>query len=79
MATKKSKSGKKATTKANVVKTTRAASKGKKAAKTAKKTAPTLFGRIAQRSAQLILDSGVLGEMPKPGRKRAAKTRARKA
>jgi hypothetical protein len=53
---------------------------GKKVAKKAKaagkKVAKTLLGRIAQVSAQLVLDSGVLGTPPK---RAPAKKRARKA
>ena len=44
--------------------------------KVVKKVAKTLLGRIAQVSAQLVLDSGVLGAPPK---RRPAKKRARKA
>ncbi len=72
-AKKKAKSVKKVTSKA------KAAGKKvtKKVTKKVVKKAKTLLGRIAQVSAQLVLDSGVLGQVPK--RKKASKKRARKA
>ncbi len=48
----------------------------KKAKAAGKVVAKTLLGRIAQVSAQLVLDSGVLGTPPK---RAPAKQRARKA
>ena len=46
---------------------------GKKAAK---KVAKTVLGRLAQKGAQLILDSGVLGKLPpKKAAKKKKKTR----
>ena len=76
-AKKKAKSKSKVASKAKaagkkVVKKAKAA--GKKAVK---KVAKTLLGRLAQRSAQLVLDSGILGEPPK--RRAPAKKKARKA
>jgi len=50
---------------------------GKKVAKKVAKKAKTLLGMHAQRSAQLVLDSGILGEVPK--RRAPAKKSARKA
>ncbi|HEY6079102.1 MAG TPA: hypothetical protein VIW29_09880 [Polyangiaceae bacterium] len=47
---------------------------GKKAAK---KVAKTVLGRLAQKGAQLILDSGVLGKLPP--KKAAKKKKTRKA
>jgi len=44
--------------------------------KVVKKVATALLGKIAQKGAQLILDSGVLGKGP---RKKAAKKRPKKA
>jgi hypothetical protein len=76
MATKKAKSAKTAS------KAKPALNKGalaaKKTAKKVVKTSKTLLGKLAQRSAQLILASGVLGEPPKsaPAKKRARKARA---
>ncbi len=78
MATKKAKSGKKATSKAKA--TTKPKAAAKKTAKKTVKKPKTLFGKLAQVSAQLVLDSGLLGEAPKRSSKRApAKKRARKA
>ncbi len=78
MATKKAKAGTKTKSKAKAATKPRAAKKvAKKAAKKAVKKAKSLLGRIAQVSAQLVLDSGVLGEAPK--RRAPAKKRARKA
>ena len=73
---------KKAKSKTKVAKKAKAA--GKKVVKKAKvagkkvvkKVAKTLLGRIAQVSAQLVIDSGVLGTPPKRAK---AKKRARKA
>ncbi len=80
MATKKAKSGKKATSKAKTTTKPKAAPATKKTAKKAVKKAKTLLGRLAQMSAQLVIDSGVLGEAPKRSSKRApAKKRPRKA
>jgi hypothetical protein len=43
----------------------KAKASGKKVAKSSgKKVAKTLLGRLAQRSAQLIIDSGLLGDVP---------------
>lgn len=50
---------------------------GKKVAKKVAKKAKTLLGLIAQRSAQLVLASGILGEPPK--RRAPAKKKSRKA
>jgi len=47
----------------------------KKTAKKAIKQAQGLLGKLAQKSAQLILDSGLLGEAPKPSPARKAKRR----
>jgi hypothetical protein len=82
---------KKAKSKTTVAKKAKAAGKkvakkakaaGKKVVKNAKaagkKVAKTLLGRLAQRSAQLVLDSGLLGDVP-PRRRAPAKKRARKA
>ena len=44
--------------------------------KPVKKIATTVLGKLAQKGAQLILDSGVLGKLPS---KKAAKKKARKA
>jgi vacuolar-type H+-ATPase subunit H len=41
----------------------------KKTAKKAFKQAEGLLGKLAQKSAQLILDSGLLGDAPKPAKK----------
>jgi hypothetical protein len=68
-AKKKAKSVKKVPSKAKAA--------GKNVAKKVTKKAKTFLGRIAQVSAQLVLDSGVLGEVPK--RKASKKVRARKA
>ena len=49
----------------------------KKAKASGKKVAKTLLGRLAQRSAQLIIDSGLLGDVPPeraPAKKQARKT-----
>jgi hypothetical protein len=72
---------KKAKSKTKVAKKAKAAGKkvvkkAKTGGKVVKKVAKTLLGRIAQVSAQLVLDSGVLGAPPK---RRPAKKRARKA
>jgi len=68
---------KKAKAKTKVAKKAKAAGKKVvKKAKAVKKIAKTLLGRIAQVSAQLVLDSGVLGTPPK---RAPAKKRARKA
>lgn len=47
----------------------------------AKKTSGGLLAKIAQKSAQLILDSGILGEAPEPRKdpKRKAASRAGRA
>jgi hypothetical protein len=48
----------------------------KKTAKKAVKQAQGLLGKLAQKSAQLLLDSGLLGEVPsdaKPQKKKPAK------
>lgn len=74
---------KKAKSKTKVAKKAKAA--GKKVVKKAKasgkkvvkKVAKTLLGRIAQVSAQLVLDSGLLGDVPP--KRRPAKKSARKA
>ncbi len=72
MAAKKAKSRKKVASKAQA--------SGKKAAKKVAKKAKGLLGKLAQRSAQLVLDTGILGEPPKRAGKRAsAKKRPRKA
>ena len=73
---------KKAKSKTKVAKKAKAAGKkvvkkAKAGGKVVKKVAKTLLGRIAQVSAQLVLDSGVLGTPPK--RRAPAKKRARKA
>ncbi len=79
MATKKAKSGKKATSKAKATLKPKVAA-AKKTAKKAVKKAKGLLGRLAQVSAQLVIDSGVLGQPPKRSSKRApAKKRPRKA
>ncbi|HEX2875148.1 MAG TPA: hypothetical protein VHP33_28045 [Polyangiaceae bacterium] len=69
---------KKAKSKSKVAKKAKATGKKvvKKAKATGKRIAKTLLGRIAQVSAQLVLDSGVLGAPPK---RASAKKRARKA
>jgi hypothetical protein len=68
VATKAKAAGKKVATKAKVA--------GKKVATRAKaagkKVAKTFLGRLAQRSAQLVIDSGLLGDVP-PERARAKK------
>jgi hypothetical protein len=76
-AKKKAKSKTKVVSKAKVA--GKAVAKKAKAGgkKVVKKVAKTLLGRIAQRSAQLVLDSGILGEVPK--RRAPAKKKARKA
>lgn len=71
MAAKKSRVGKKVVSKAKAG--TKAA---RKSAKKVVKKAEGLLGKLAQRSAQLILDSGILGKPPK---KPSAKKRTRKA
>ena len=63
-AKKKAKSNKKVASKAKAA--------TKKVAKKVAKKAKTFLGRIAQRSAQLVLDSGVLGEVPPKKRSRKA-------
>jgi hypothetical protein len=72
---------KKAKSKTKVAQKAQAA--GKKVAKKADvagkkvvKKAKTFLGRLAQRSAQLVLDSGILGEVPK--RRAPAKKKPRK-
>ena len=69
---------KKAKSKTKVAKKAKAAGKKvvKKAKAAGKKVAKTLLGRIAQVSAQLVIDSGVLGAPPK---RAPAKKSARKA
>lgn len=80
MAAKKAKSGKKVLSRARAVTKASARKTAKKVAKNVAKQAKGLLGKLAQRSAQLIIDSGVLGEAPKQGSKRApAKKRPRKA
>jgi hypothetical protein len=68
VATKAKAAGKKVATKAKAA--------GKKVATRAKvagkKVAKTFLGRLAQRSAQLVIDSGLLGDVP-PERARAKK------
>jgi hypothetical protein len=72
MAAKKSaKSAKKVVSKAKVVGTT--------AAKKVTKKAKGLLGQLAQRSAQLIIASGVLGELPPTKSKKASKKGRAKA
>jgi hypothetical protein len=73
MAKKKAKSGKKAVSKAkaSASKAKKTVKKAKNAAKKGVKTAKTLLGKLAQRSAQLVIDSGLLGKAPKPAAKRA--------
>lgn len=81
MATKKAKSGKSTLTQAKVglEKKVRTGKKvTKKVAKKAAKKAQSVLGKIAQVSAQLILDTGILGQPPKR-RVVAKKKRARKA
>lgn len=70
---------KKVKSKSKVASKAKAAGKkvAKKVAKKVVKKAKTLLGRIAQRSAQLVLDSGILGEAPK--RRAPAKKKAKKA
>jgi hypothetical protein len=75
MAAKKSQVGKKVVSKAKAG-TTAARKSAKKVLKKTVKQAEGLLGKLAQRSAQLILDSGILGKPPK---KASAKKRARKA
>ncbi len=78
MATKKATSGKKATSKPKA--STKPKAEAKKTAKKTVKKAKTFLGKLAQVSAQLVLDSGLLGQAPKRSSKRApAKKRARKA
>ena len=69
---------KKAKAKTKIAKKAKAAGKKvvKKAKAAGKKVAKTLLGRIAQVSAQLVIDSGVLGTPPKRAK---PKKRARKA
>lgn len=80
MAAKKAKSGKKVLAKAkgalkSNVKTGKKLTK--KVAKEAATKATSVLGKLAQVSAQLILDTGLLGKPPK--RRPAAKKRSRKA
>ena len=82
-ATKKAKSKTKVAKKAKaagkkVVKKAKGAGKKvvKKAKAAGKKVAKTFLGRLAQRSAQLVLDSGLLGDVP-PKRRPPAKKRTR--
>jgi hypothetical protein len=75
MGAKKSKVTKKVVSKAKAG-ATAARRSTKKVVKTAVKQAEGLLGKLAQRSAQLILDSGILGKPPK---KAPAKKRTRKA
>lgn len=73
---------KKAKSKTKVASKAKAAGKAvakkvtKKVAKKVGKKAKTLLGMIAQRSAQLVLASGILGEVPK--RRAPAKKKTRK-
>jgi hypothetical protein len=79
MAAKKTKSRPKFT-KATSVAASPAKKAAKRVVKKAAKKAKGLLGQLAQRSAQLILDTGLLGEAPKPRSKRAtAKKSAAKA
>ena len=82
MAAKK-KSSKKVVGKAKLVGTARAAVKPKVASakKTAKKAvtkAQGLLGKLAQKSAQLILDSGLLGEAPKSAPTKKSKSKSKR-
>ncbi|MDF3069037.1 MAG: hypothetical protein K0R38_4638 [Polyangiaceae bacterium] len=70
MATKKSKTSKKPTRKASAA--------SQIVSKTAK-SAKGLLDRVAQVSAQLVLDSGLLGEAPKAKKKASKKAPAKKA
>lgn len=81
MAAKKTKSRKsKLLSKAKAVSKATAKKAAKKAVKKVAKQAKGLLDKLAQRSAQLILDTGLLGELPKKPSKRApAKKKARKA
>lgn len=53
------------------------AAAGKKSGKKVVRKAETFLGRIAQRSAQLVLASGVLGELPTNQRATKKKSKAR--
>ena len=89
MATKKKKSVKKIVSKAKdaakkvAKKVGKPAGKkvAKKVAKKAAKPAQGLLGKIVQRSAQLVIDSGLLGELPPEtsSKRKPAKKRAKKA
>lgn len=80
MAAKKAKSGKKTLTRAKGALEPKAKTGKKLTKKVAKKVAkkaPSVLGKIAQLSAQLILDTGILGQPPKR-RAVAKKKRGRK-
>lgn len=80
MATKKrAKSVKKVLSKATAAAKPKVAAAKKSAKKTAKKavkSAKTVLGKLAQKSAQLILDSGILGELPPDAPAKKKKRRA---
>jgi len=76
-AKKKAKSKTKVASKAKAAGKKVAKKVAKKVGKKVAKKAKTLLGLIAQRSAQLVLASGILGEPPK--RRASAKNKARKA
>jgi cell division septum initiation protein DivIVA len=79
-AKKKAKAVKKIVSKATTATKPKVAAAKKKASKTAKtavKQAKGLLGKLAQKSAQLILDSGLLGEVPEGApKKKKARTKA---
>lgn len=57
----------------------KAVNTAKKAGKKVVRKAKTLLGAVAQKSAQLILDSGILGDAPKAPAKKKAKASKKKA
>jgi hypothetical protein len=80
MAAKKKAFAKKIVSKAKAAAKPKVAAAKKAATKTAKKAvkqAKGLLGTLAQKSAQLILDSGLLGEAPKSPSAPAKKTKGR--
>lgn len=74
---------KKVSSKQVVSKAAKASKTVSKAGKKVSKAAKTLLDVVAQKSAQLLLDSGLLGKAPKTGAKKAKKKaptkRAKKA
>jgi hypothetical protein len=78
MAAKKKASAKRIVSRAKAAAQPKVAAAKKTARKTAKKTvkqAQGLLGRLAQKSAQLLLDSGLLGDAPKSAPAKKAKRR----